>query len=201
MNYSELKAAVISRIHRPDLASKVPEFLEIAHARLGVDINNPEARFYHAYTSGDFTQVPNTTIWEADLPVGVQSVEGVVEKGNWIASLSPSQLRARSNARGGRGVFFYAVQGMKLWVAPGAGDVELWYRGSIPFFQGDTDTNRLAVDFPQAYIYGAVVEAQHYTQDVEELQKAADLYDAELLRINKHYNRLATGGSPTVMAV
>ena len=199
MNYLELQTAVADRIHRSDLTSDIQQFLEIAHSRLQVDIDNPENYKYAAIADTAFTEIPDKDIWTAALPVDCLRVTGVTVNGYYLTSTTPAQLEARGHDRSAARSYFYSIVGMDIWTAPGAGNVGLYYYGRTPFFTSDTDTNNLSIYFPQLYIYGAIVEAQHFTQDVEELQKATSLYDTEMARVNKQLNRLV--GGPAVMAV
>ena len=145
--------------------------------------------------------MPDTDIWSTPLPFATLRVTGVTFNGYWLDSTTPAQLHARSHWRGANRAHFYAINGIELWTAPGAGEVGLWYKDSLPFFTDDAEINGISEGFPQLYIYGAAVEAQHYMQDAEELQKATALYDAEVARVNKHLAILETGGAPAVQAV
>ena len=199
MNYAELKAAVIDFSHRQDLAASIPTFISLAHSKI---MNDVDITTQQQWATLDSSNPVNTagSIYTLPLPDNCHRITGVVANGKYIQQLPVDTLTRRYQTTGGGYPANYAIYGNRLWVAPGIGEIQIWYHERLPDLVADDDTNLVLTEYPQCYLYGALVHLQNYTQDAEQMIAASQLYDVAVADANRQMSTLAWGAAPTVAA-
>lgn len=172
--YSELVAAVANWLTRDDLVERIPEFITLAEAKLnrGVRFFGMEKRSSISVdmSSGEpqYISVPSDfhSVIRMYLPdeTGSPLIEYVEEtRASEYASLYTAT---------GRPVHFTAF-GDELQLIPPPDEayrIEMVYRSLIPALSDSNQTNWLLTIAPDAYLYGALLEAAPYMKDDERIQ-------------------------------
>lgn len=163
MNYTTLQADVASWIHRTDLTTPIPKFIDQARLRIG-----RELRGLCNFTTGTVTSFASEL---TALPTNLAALAGVMDS-DGLPLEEVSVGEAGIGYTGG----VYAVAGSDLWV-PGAGatDVVTLTYWTIPAaLSSGTDVSEGMNELPDLWRYASVAEAARYTQDWE----LADRMDA-----------------------
>lgn len=163
MNYTTLQADVASWLHRTDLTTPIPKFIDQARTRIG-----RELRGLCNFTTGTVTSFSNGL---SALPTNLAELAGVADAdGNPLFEVNVSE--AGIGYTGG----VYAVAGSDLWV-PDAGSttvVTLTYWAIPAALSSGSDISEGMDELPDLWRYASVAEAARYTQDWE----LADRMDA-----------------------
>lgn len=173
--YSELQTAVANWLGRDDLTARIPEFIALAEAKM----NRTLRCFQQEGRSTASVNLSNTEPQFITLPTDFQMMKslrlsGVTGKPR-LQYLTNSQLddyRTGVNDQTGQPQFF-SVFGTELELAPtpdSAYTLEMIYRANIPALTNTNTTNWLLTLAPDAYLYGALLEAAPYMRDSDQLQ-------------------------------
>jgi hypothetical protein len=156
MTYSELKTAIADFLHRTDLTTSIPKFIERAEAMLFREINVKDLRVSAAGTTtgeyatlpADFGEVVRVTATyagtEYDLDYGSQAINYTVT----------APMR-------------YALENNKLRIF-GSSTVQaytLYYTPKIAALSDTNTSNWLLENAPDLYLYASSLEAARYTRD------------------------------------
>ena len=197
-NYTDLESAIASWLGRSDLSAVIADFVTMAEARFNNTIRTREME-----TSTDLTLSSGA----ASLPSDFLEAKRVTYKSSprrvltyatpdWLDEAYPDQPSADSQ--------FYQIVGSTLTTMPmGSSDVELVYYQKIPGLESNS-TNWLMTRAPSVYLYGSLIEAAAYNQDVEGAAYYAqllthavnELQSAEHMNRGGVYSRRAAGPSP-----
>lgn len=194
MTYAELQLAVANYMHRVDLATQIPDFIELARQRINRDLRVREMLVAATLTP---TQNPE------DLPADFLEMRDLYhDKGTrriTMTMVGNRQLNAYSNSSGGAGNTpgFYSVDGVTLATAPGGigVDFKLLYYGQQPALVGDTDTNATMSRFATIWLYGSLIEGHAYTQDMDLRESALQAYTSEVTQANSQAAKAESGAS------
>jgi len=193
MNYGELKQTVADYIHRADLTAMMPTFIELAHARIMRDVRVPGML-------EDSTLVMGTGA--TALPAGFLDMRelsntGPVRRYN-LKSVGRAQLNEYTAATGGLPIA-YSIIGNSIEIQPAAAvSLRIIYFKRFDMFVNDTDTNSILTLNPYLYIYGALIEANSYIQDVDQRAKAVDFYSTEVQELNAEALETRYGEAPQI---
>lgn len=185
-DYTALKADVAAYLHRSDLTSTIPTFIEAARIRIGRDL-----RGECNYVTGSVTGfVDGLTA----LPSNLSRLVTV--------SLDDANLECvpyQSALQFTEGV--YAVLGGDLYV-PEAGTsttVDLSYYAIPAALVNGTDVSYGMAEAPQLWRWGSLIEAGAYLRDMELLAMAGQYFDDEVRRMNAAHTE-SRFSNPAVVA-
>jgi len=198
-SYSELKTAVANWLARSDLTDRIPEFIAIAEAKFNrrLDVRQMEQRS---------TATINTTSTDPQfisLPSDFQSMRRVclssVTGKPTIEYLTPSalyQMRFGTFADNTGQPAFFTLIGSNIELLPVPDQnytIEMVYRQVIPALSDSNTSNWLLAMAPDAYLYGALLEAAIFTQNDERVPLWAQAYksvidDLTSLNFTSAYN-------------
>lgn len=164
--YSELVASVANWLVRDDLTSRIPDFVTLAEAKL-----NRELRYFGREKRSSISV--NTAATEPQyisLPDDFYAARRVYlpdETGKprleFVDQIRASEYSAiYTSAAQPR---YYSVFGDEMELIPTPDDsyrVEMVYRALIPALSDSSPTNWLLTIAPDAYLYGALMEAAPY---------------------------------------
>lgn len=178
-NYSELKTAVANYMLRSDLTSRIPEFIQFAESRIAYGSKIPSMvseplRIRSMETSSTLTVAAQTVA----LPSGYLQSRRLYLATDPIAKLDfvtpdvfwetyMSSTTAQPTA--------YTIEGENLVFGPtpdGTYSGRILYYKKFDALSGDTDTNWLLTNVPNAYLYGALAEAFGYARAFDKAQLA-----------------------------
>lgn len=161
VDYASLQTAVANWLHRSDLAAMVTDFISLAEARLSADLN---ARPMDVVTTLTAT-AGNAYL---SLPSDMLEMRRFVLKTSPLVVMkyvTPDQMAMdHPTADTGQPNEFTVIGGSaQLGPTPDQNySIELVYRQRLPALSNTNTTNWLLANFPNAYLYGALLAAQPY---------------------------------------
>lgn len=175
MNYGELKAAIANRLGRTNLTAVIPDFVMLG-----------EPRLYHGFRDIDVSVAPlrlramlaKEAASLAALPAGFLAVERLTVSGDprpleYVTPERFADLAPTGSAR------YYTLQDGGIAVEGGTPAVfALSYYKKFPVLAADSDTNWLLTEFPNLYLYSALIEAYAHLKDDARIPTAARMYAA-----------------------
>lgn len=184
MNYGELKTLLTGYLHRSDLETLIPNFIVLAQARLKIDLKH--------ITMNDTATISVTAGSSSiTLPTGFLNFSRIrATYGGSTYSLDQQTLEQNANIlQGSSGVpKFYAIINMTQGeVAPApAADTTLSciYRKGVATFTADSDTDAILTDYPNAYVYAAMIEATPYIRLDKRQPLWTDMYRSFVASLN-----------------
>lgn len=192
--YAELKSAIADFLNRDDLTSVIPTFIDLAEAQMQREIRHHRMmRRSDGQIDSRYSPVPTTWLETIRLHiVGTNSYR--LELTSMDDML---QLREESDGVAGRPTH-YAHVGENIEVYPNpdaAYDIEMLYYEKIPALSDSNTSNWLLEVAPDAYLYGALVQAAPYLQDDARIQVWGGLYGGAVEGVNKEAEKARFGGS------
>lgn len=195
--YTELKSAVADWLNRDDLTSVIPTFIALAETsmeralrtrKMLVRANATIDTQYSAVPS-DFLEIRSMKITSSSpiQPMYAQTMEAM------------DDLDAK-NPGTGKPVYFCVV-GNQIRVHPapsGNYTAELAYYSTINKLSASVASNWILASHPDAYLYGALLQAAPYLKDDERAGVWTGLYVAAIEAIKTADERAASSGGALV---
>lgn len=185
MTYSDLKTAIADFLHRTDLTTQIPNFIERAEAALFREINVKDLRVSTTGTTtgeyvtlpADFSEVVRLTCTysgtEYDLDYGSQPVDYTMTAPKYFA-LENNKLRIFGSSTG---------QAYTLYYTP-----------KVAALSASNTTNWLLTNAPDLYLYASSLEAARYSRDDQLEAKLGAMLDPLIDGIKRYIERK---GQPT----
>lgn len=196
-NYSQLQATVADWIDRTDLATKIPTFIRLAEAKFNRKLRTAQQQATATLNlTGDAAPLPADF---AEL-IYVSVPESPARRLRYVTEDERQrlvyELAATGRAEG------YTIRGSSLIVAPGPGGVSTldigYYRKLTPLSNANP-TNWLLTDHPDAYLFGACLQAAPYLRDSEQLAVWSAGLEGVMAEIEDADKRARYNGSPLLM--
>jgi hypothetical protein len=188
-SYGGLKASIADFLNRGDLTMAIPDFITLAEAQM--------ARRLVARANQGMA-VPRRLVQRADTPIA-QGAEYVPVPGDLLGPLDFTLQAARpveldyldpanlawqkALARWSGTPKFYTVVGGALQLYPVADQAyvgELVYLARTPALSDAASANWILEDYPDAYLYGALVQSAPYLRDDARTQVWGTLFTTAL---------------------
>jgi len=174
--YAELKTSIANFLARDDLTAQIPDFIQLAEARLNreLETREQEKRATATLTADDEY---------VSLPTDLREVREVKLNTNPVKVLSyhsPSSLDESYGSTGTGKPQGYSIVGreIKFRPIPDSGyTAEIVYIGNLQAIS-DSQTPTLFTRSPDLYLYGALTEAYAYLMD----ERRAAQYDEKFTR-------------------
>lgn len=177
MNYGELKAAIANRLGRTNLSAVIPDFVTLGEPRLyqgfrDIEVSVPPLRLR--------AMLAKETASLATLPARFLAVDRLtVNDGagprtlDYVTPERFADLAPTGFAR------YYTLQDGGIAVEGGTPAVfTLSYYKKFPALVADSDTNWLLTEFPNLYLYSALIEAYAHLKDDARIPMAGRMYAA-----------------------
>ena len=175
-NYSELKSAIADWLDRTDLTDSIPDFITLAETRHRRDfkIRRMETRV----TANTVADTEYYTL--PDNFVAMRNIQLNTNPKTALEYLTPEQMdRIYAGSNKGKPKA-YSIIGDNIQLRPlpdSAYEIEmLYYKYFTPLSDSNT-TNDMLTYHPDAYLYGALVEAEPYLQNDKRIQTWASFYE------------------------
>lgn len=174
--YSELKTAVANFLARTDLTDQIPDFIQLAEARMSreLETRSQEKRATATLTADDEYVALPTDLRE------VREVKLNTSPNTVLEYRSPTALDSQFTGAGGKPQA-YSIVGNEIKFRPipdSAYTAEIVYIGSLQALSDSNATNTILSRHPDAYLSGALAEAYVYLMD----DARAQLYDGKFGR-------------------
>jgi hypothetical protein len=175
-NYSELKSAIADWLNRSDLTDSIPDFIVLAEARHKRDfkIRRMETRVTaNTVADSEFYSLP-------DNYVAMRNIQLNTDPKTPLEYLTPEQMDRiyAGSAKGKPRAFSIIGNNIQLRPTPdSAYQIEILYFKHFTALSDSNTTNDMLTHHPDAYLYGALVEAEPYLQNDKRIQVWSSYYD------------------------
>lgn len=188
MNYTTLQADVAAYLHRTDLTSVIPSFIERARVRIGRDLKSVEQE--------TTATISSFTAGVGALPADCMEVIRVTNGDSLLRAVNMQEV---AFFMGASDPVVYAVYGRNL-LCPGASSLSLTYlKIEAVLSSGATEHPTMAAH-PQVWTAASVMEGALYAHDTALYDYWAQAYRDEVFRVNAQARRLRTGPAPGPVA-
>ena len=175
-NYSELKSAIADWLDRTDLTDQIPDFITLAEARHKRDFKL--RRMETRVTADTIADTEYYTL--PDNYVAMRNIQLNTDPKTSLEYLTPEQMdRIYAGSNKGKPKA-YSIIGNDIQLRPtpdSAYEIEILYFKHFAALSDSAPTNEMLTNHPDAYLYGALVEAEPYLQNDKRLQTWSSLYD------------------------
>jgi hypothetical protein len=175
-NYSELKSAIADWLDRTDLTDQIPDFITLAEARHKRDFKL--RRMETRVTANTIADTEYYTL--PDNYVAMRNIQLNTDPKTPLEYLTPEQMdRIYAGSNKGKPKA-YSIIGNDIQLRPlpdSAYEIEILYFKHFAALSDSAPTNEMLTNHPDAYLYGALVEAEPYLQNDKRLQTWSSLYD------------------------
>ena len=175
-SYTELKTSIANYLNRSDLTSVIPDFITLAESKLNriLRLRVMQKRVSTTTTASDaFIDLPSDFLEMVQF--FVDSNPNVV-----LDYVNPTEIELDNLRETSGKPQQYTIMGSEFKLNPIPDSVytlKLTYFGKIPALSDSNTTNFLLSNYPQVYLYGALVEAQPYIMNDERLTTWISLYN------------------------
>ena len=182
-NYTDLQASVASYLGRNDLSAVIPDFISFAETRLA-----RELRTRLMLKSATAPTVNGDA--RVALPTDFLEIRDLFIQGNPrlpVTYLSPSAFTRDARADESGSPVFYTVLASEFQFAPipdSAYTLEILYYAKPPVLSNTNASNVFLANYPDALLYGALIEAEPYLINDVRSQTWATLYDRAVKNIS-----------------
>lgn len=199
-NYVDLQAEITNYLARPDLASEIPSFIALAEAKFnrGIRSKDMETRATTTVdinsTEPEFISLPSD--YHSMRRVRISSVSGKPRLSYLASEMMDERRYTRQDATGQPQ--WFTVIGSEMELLPTPDDtytIEMTYRKLIPSLAANS-TNWLLSDHPDAYLYGALMEAEPYMKNDPRIATWAQMLNQVVQDINEASDRAAFNSGP-----
>ena len=182
-NYTDLQASVAGYLGRTDLSAQIPDFIRFAEIRLARDLRaRSMLKSATAPTVAEDARVA--------LPTDFLEIRDLFVQGNPrmpVTYLSPSAFTRDARADESGLPFFYTILAQEFQFAPipdTAYTLEILYYAQPTFLSSTTPSNVFLANYPDALLYGALIEAEPYLINDARSNTWATLYDRAIKNIS-----------------
>jgi len=196
---AELATAVTNWSARADLASRIPEFVALAEAKLNRMLRTPEMETKDAAFSIASEYVA--------VPVGFLAVRSFHLNNatkDVLTYMDPDTQSQYYDATAGVPKFF-AIVGANFRFGPVPNTTSLatlvYYTGLTTVSTGGAAVNWLLTAHPDVYLYGSLLEMAGYIQDDPRIQLWMRAYEIAVNQVKRHGARERWGGNSMAVRV
>jgi len=178
--YTNLQTEIANWLHRDNLTAEIPDFIALCEATLQVRCKLVEF---------ESTATVTITSGVGTLPtgfVGMRSVYWNDSLAQPLQYITPEQFDAmRSWGEGD--TYFYTISGSTIRTSnTETGSVIMTYYAKFVPLSGSNASNAILASFPDAYLYGSLVQACIYQMDDAGAAKYSSLFSGAIDRINEN---------------
>jgi hypothetical protein len=200
-NYADLQEALLDLLDRSDLATQAPQFIQMAESYINRRLRHwkMETKTIQPGFADTDIVVPPTDMLEA------RNITAVVEGENYQLTYQSPDVIDMESARyvnddePDHPLFFTLAQGhIQIWPVPDVNfNLLVDHYQVIPALHalGQTGTNWLLADAPDAYLYGAAVHSAPFLDDDERIALWQRLFDVALGELQQASNVARYSGS------
>lgn len=198
--YTELKTSIANWLNRDDLTSVIPDFISLAEHQMERELRHYKmVNRANATIDSRFSQLPAD--WLETVRFHLSS--GDTYRLELISLDDMVEFREQNMNTAGRPKY-YAHVGDTIEVYPtpdGEYTSELMYYQSIPALSDSNTSNWLLNLAPDAYLYGALLQAAPYLAEDERIQVWSTLYAGAVNSLNLSSEKSKHSGSGLRMKV
>jgi hypothetical protein len=206
--YTDLKAAVADWLNRGDLTTTIPQFVDLATARIQRDM--VRAKHPYAMTRSQASVVQNYSPMPNDFVAMFQLMDQ--DTTQVIDYLSPEQTKqilsagyTTASVTGARVAIYYTIIGNRLRIIPTPGatsptTLDMWYYNRITPLSATVPQNWVLTRYPDLYLYGTLVHSAPWLKADDRLAVWEGAYQNILKDIEVEADRAVRSQSKLVAA-
>lgn len=186
--YTELADYISDTLDRDDLAPKVGTFIRLAEARMNRLLDDPEMEVRSTATAvGTYTALPP----DFGEMVSISTSDGQ------LGAVGPVEFAGFDNLASGIPRYYTIVDG-SITFAPSnsTANIVMVYRRRIPSLTAAAPTNWLLSLAPDAYLYGALVQASVFLAEDERAGMWKSAFDEAIGELRMDASRRKWGAGP-----
>ena len=191
--FTNLKTAIANWSYRTDLTSVIPDFISLCESDMQI-----RCKLMEFESSSTLAVVSGV----ATLPADFKGHRAAYLDGNTKTPLryvTPDRFDLLSN-NAGSGLWFTITDDTFKMAPMSDGSVVLTYHAKFAPLSDSNSTNSILENYPDAYLYGSLVQMARYTKDTDAMQTSMPMYEAVIDRIKKDNNDRKYPGPLTVRA-
>jgi len=197
MTYLQLKNMIADTLNRQDLTSVIPSFITLAEADIARKVKHwkQEKRVTLSLDESHET-VPSD--W-------IETINMYLEDGSPvlftpIAEISRQKLRHPANGK--PSMYTINAGEFEFYPVPNqAYNLTMVYRARTPELSVDGDTNWILNDYPDVYLYSALLHTAPYLKDDERVTLWAGLKESAIMSLNQESQAGKYSGTPLKMRI
>jgi hypothetical protein len=199
-NYSDLQASIAGYLGRSDLTTQIPDFIRFAEIRLG-----RELRTRLMLNSATAPTIANDA--RVALPTDFLEIRDLFIQGNPrrpLSYMSPSAFSREAKADIIGLPVFYTLLASEFQFAPVPDAIytlEVLYYAKPTFLSTANTSNVFLANYPDALLYGSLIEAEPYLINDARSQLWSTLYDRAIKNITEANESSEFAGVPLQMKV
>lgn len=185
-SYSDLKATIADWLHRTDLTAQIPDFISLAEAKINRNLALPSGE-----VDASLVMVPGSRYValtsDFNTPIALW-IETYLPRRKLIPMI-PSELPV--NTALSAQPQYWSVDGSNLafdCLADQAYSLTLRYAKNYQLSDIVT-TNYILQNYPDIYLYGALIQSVSYTKDLSNLQTYNAMFEAAMFEAAKDQNK------------
>ncbi len=159
-NYSELQTAAARWLARADLTTLIPDFITFAEAKFNRTLRTAEMETRLAMTLDEEYE---------DLPADyleMRRLKVTGSDGRSLQYVTPEVMNSKNPTSAAGRAYWYTIIGSEIQFANvDSASLEMVYYAQIPALSASNTTNWLLTKYPDAYLYGTLLEAQPYIRN------------------------------------
>lgn len=199
-SYSDLQTSVANYLGRSDLTAVIPDFIRFAETRLSRELRTRKMlkSATASMTAGDA---------RVALPTDFLEVRDLYTQGNPrmpVTYMSPSAFTRDARADESGLPVFYSVLSAEFQFAPIPDTdyvLEILYYAQPTVLSDSNSSNVFLANYPDALLYGALLEAEPYLINDARSQTWATLYDRAIKNIQDSDQNSEYSGIPLQMRI
>ena len=199
-NYSDLQASIAGYLGRSDLTTQIPDFIRFAEIRLG-----RELRTRLMLNSATAPTIANDA--KVALPTDFLEIRDLFIQGNPrrpLSYMSPSAFSREAKADVIGLPVFYTLLASEFQFAPVPDAIytlEVLNYAKPTFLSTANTSNVFLANYPDALLYGSLIEAEPYLINDARSQLWSTLYDRAIKNITEANESSEFAGVPLQMKV
>ena len=199
-SYSDLQTSVANYLGRSDLTAVIPDFIRFAETRLARELRTRKMlkSATSSMTAGDA---------KVALPTDFLEIRDLYTQGNPrkpVTYMSPSAFTRNARADESGLPVFYTTLSAEFEFAPipdTAYVLEILYYAQPTVLSSTNSSNVFLANYPDALLYGALLEAEPYLINDARSQTWATLYDRAIKNISDADQAGEYSGIPLQMTI
>ena len=197
--YAELKSSIANWLNRDDLTAVIPDFIALAESSMNRSLRHWRMEKRSTATiDSRYSALPGGFL--SAIRFHLDADQTPIELVSAFALQKKRQERANTSGR----PRYYAVVGGQLEVCPSPDASytgELYYYDKFDELSDSNTTNWLLTNYPDAYLYGALLHAAPYLAEDARAETWAALYQSAVSAINSESDTAKTSGSGLRMQI
>lgn len=200
--YVDLKTAIANYLNRSDLTSYIPDFVRLAEARIFYGGEDPypskplRIPAMQTQTTGTITSSTIAFPTRYLEPVRIAAYSGT---NGWTLKYLPPDKFAEASNSSALPTYYTFLNNSIQTAGTGSATYALDYYQAFASLSADADTNAIFTNFPQVYLFAALVEAAPFIQDQNQIAAWFGLYKSAIAAANRSSNRAASGSLVTTV--